>query len=107
MVVDAARAEDRVVGPHGRRAEPEVPVEAGLHRPRRAGRTTCSGRPRPRSRSESVPSRPLRMISAAWRKSPKTFDRCWLPVWKTRLYFRAASMHRLPSASVSVSGFSQ
>src|SRR5205814_5862524 len=32
VVVDPARAERRVVGTQRRRAEPAVPVEAGLHR---------------------------------------------------------------------------
>ncbi len=52
-----------------------------------------------------LPMRPLRTYSTALRNSLS--ERCWLPVWKTRLYLRTQSMRVLASWIVSVSGFSQ
>lgn len=51
-----------------------------------------------------LPMRPLRTYSIALRNS--LLDRCWLPVWKTTLCLRTASMQALASLMVSVSGFS-
>jgi hypothetical protein len=52
----------------------------------------------------TLPIRPLRISSQPSRLA--AVERCWLPVWKTRPYLRAASTMRRPSRMVTVSGFS-
>src|SRR5208337_4762535 len=64
MLVDPARAEDRIAGPHRRGAEPEVPVQAGLQ----PDRTVSSDRPLTRG------DRPFRIRSLLWQPRHRMSD---------------------------------
>ena len=93
------------VGHVGGRALPEVPVEL-LRGPARRGRGRRPGCRRSAPR-RCGPCRSGRCGPARRPGETAASERCWLPVWKIRSYFRAALTIAWPSAMVSVSGFSQ